>query len=145
MFTWKKENNFYMITALIENGRRNMQLKSLYKVPVKWYTCKPISSASVKPWICSVKVLQKFVCSSRSSWISFITHHPDFQFLLVLVQLLSGSHQKQFGFVVLQVIYLGCEKKVLFTVVPSVLESFRFSSSFSSIPIWGRGVGITES
>lgn len=122
-----------------------MELKSLYSVPTKWCVSKSISSASVKRWICSVEVLQNFSCSSRSFWVSFPVFHSDFQSLLVLLQLLPGSKYKQFSFADLQLIYLGCEKNMLFTLLASDVGQLRFSSSFISIPFWGWRVGITES
>lgn len=123
-----------MITTLIEKGWRNRQLKSFYRVSIKWDISKPISSASVKAWVCSLKVLQKFACSTRSSWLLFL--HISLIFSSCSSCCLGVTRSSS----VLLIIYLGCEKKLLFAVVGSDFEQFRFSSGFISILCWGAGV-----
>lgn len=110
-------------------------MKSLHRVSIKWDISKPISSASVKPRVCSLKVLQRFACSTMSSWFLFLhiclIFSPCSSFCLRVTR--SGS--------VLLIIYSGCAKKtLLFTLVGSDFEQFRFSPGFISVLCCGAGV-----
>lgn len=104
-------------------------MKSLHRVSIKWDISKPVSSASVKSQVCSLKVLQRFACSTMSSWFLFLhiclIFSPCSSFCLRVTR--SGS--------VLLIIYSGCAKKTPLWWV-QILSSLGFllaSSAFCAV------------
>lgn len=139
-----------MITTLIEKGWRNRQLKSLNRVSIKWDISIPISSVSLKPWVCSLKVLHKFACSARSSWFLFLNICLIFSSYSSCCLWVTKSRS------LLLIIYLGCEKKqncwsLWWVQILSSLGFLRASSAFCAgelelqgeLPsLWGWAISV---
>lgn len=85
--------------------------------------------------MCSLKVLQEFACSTRSSWFLFL--HICLIFNSCSSCCLGVTRSSS----IFLIIYLGCEEILLFSLVASYFEQLKFSSGFISILCWScRGI-----